>query len=125
MASVRYLVTDVDRAVAFYTQHLGFTLEEQAGSAFAQVTRGDLTLWLSGPSSSGARPLPDGRRQEPGGSNRFVIVVDNLQSMVAEMRQAGLRFRTDIVTGPGGTQIQLEDPDGNPVELFEPGGSHR
>lgn len=120
MAVIRYLVKDVDRAVAFYTHHLGFTLDQQSGSAFARVTNGDLTLWLSGPQSSGARPLPDGRRQEPGGWNRLVLVVTDLPSRVAMMKQAGLRFRNDIVVGPGGRQIQLEDPDGNPIELFEP-----
>lgn len=120
MARIRYLVSDVDRAIAFYTQHLGFKLEQQAGPAFASVSRGDLTLLLSGPLSSGHRPLPEGRRQEPGGWNRIVLNVSDLASRVATLRQAGLRFRSDIVTGPGGKQIQLEDPDGNPVELFEP-----
>ena len=120
MAVVRYMVTDVDRAVAFYTQHLGFTVDQQMGPAFASVSHGDLTLWLSGPRSSGARPLPDGRRQEPGGSNRLVIVVRDLPTRVAELRGTGLRFRNEIVTGPGGRQIQVEDPDGNPIEIFEP-----
>ena len=119
MATIRYLVNDVGRAIAFYTQHLGFTLERQAGPV-GIISKGDLTLWLSGPESSGARTLPDGRRQEPGGWNRLVLEVDNLPSRVATMKQAGLRFRNEIVTGPGGQQIQLEDPDGNPVELFEP-----
>ena len=119
MATIRYLVNDVDRAIAFYTQHLGFTLEKQAGPV-GIISKDDLTLWLSGPESSGARPLPDGHRQEPGGWNRLVLEVDNLSSRVATMKQAGLRFRNEIVTGPGGQQIQLEDPDGNPVELFEP-----
>jgi glyoxylase I family protein len=121
MARIRYLVNDVDRAITFYTQHLGFRLEQQAGSAFASISRGDLTLLLSGPQSSGHRPLPDGRRQEPGGWNRIVLNVDDLASRVATLRQAGLHFRSDIITGPGGRQIQIEDPDGNPVELFEPG----
>ena len=120
MPAVRYLVKDVDRAVAFYTQHLGFKLDQQSGTAFAIISNGDLTLWLSGPQSSGARPLPDGRRQEPGGWNRFVVIVAELPSRVATMKLAGLQFRSDIVSGPGGRQIQLEDPDGNPVELFEP-----
>lgn len=120
MARVRYLVEDVSRSVAFYTQHLGFTLEHQAGAAFASVSKGDLTLLLSGPQSSGHRPLPDGRRQQPGGWNRIVLNVDDLAAHVSALKQAGLRFRSDIVTGPGGKQIQLEDPDGNPVELFEP-----
>jgi glyoxylase I family protein len=119
-AGIRYLVKDVDRSVAFYTEHLGFKLEQQAGPAFASVTNGSLTLWLSGPKSSGARPLPDGRRQEPGGWNRLVLEVDDLPSRVATMKKAGLHFRNEIETGPGGKQIQLEDPEGNPVELFEP-----
>ncbi len=122
MARIRYLVNDVDRAIAFYTQHLGFTLEHQADPAFASISHGDLTLLLSGPQSSGHRHLPDGRRQEPGGWNRIVLNVDDLASSVATLRQAGLHFRSDIVTGPGGKQIQIEDPDGNPVELFEPAG---
>ena len=120
MARVRYLISDVDRSIAFYTKHLGFKLEQQSGPAFASVVKGDLTLLLSGPQSSGHRPLSDGRRQEPGGWNRVVLNVDNLVSHVATLKQAGLHFRSEIVTGPGGKQIQLEDPDGNPVELFEP-----
>ena len=118
MAVVRYLVADVDAAIAFYTRHLGFTLERQMGAAFAIVSLDDLSLWLSGPQSSAARPMPDGRRPEPGGWNRFVVEVDDLEAKVAELRQAGLSFRNDIVTGPGGKQIVLEDDDGNPVELF-------
>ena len=120
MARVRYLVSDVDRSIAFYTKHLGFKLEQQAGAAFASVARSDLTLLLSGPQSSGHRPLPDGRTQEPGGWNRIVINVNDLASRVTALKQAGLHFRSDIITGPGGKQIQLEDPDGNPIELFEP-----
>src|SRR5437667_4790733 len=119
MASIRYLVGDVDRAVAFYTQRLGFTLKQQMGPAFAYVSRDDLTLWLSGPQSSAARPMPDGRRPEPGGWNRLVVEVEDLVSRVVEMKHAGLRFRNDVVVGPGGKQILLEDPDGNLVELFE------
>jgi glyoxylase I family protein len=119
-AGVRYLVKDVDRSVAFYTKHLDFELEQQAGQAFASVSNGGLILKLSGPKSSGARPLPDGRAQEPGGWNRVVLEVDDLSSRVAAMRRAGFHFRTEIEIGPGGKQIQLEDPDGNPVELFEP-----
>ncbi len=120
MATVRYLVADVDRAIAFYTTHLGFTLETQMGSAFALVAHGDLRLWLSGPKSSAARPMPDGRAPEPGGWNRLVIETDDLAARVATMRAAGLSFRNDIVTGPGGKQILLEDDSGNPIELFEP-----
>jgi catechol 2,3-dioxygenase-like lactoylglutathione lyase family enzyme len=122
MAVVRYLVADVDAAIAFYTRHLGFTLEQQMGPAFAIVSCDDLSLWLSGPQSSAARPMPDGRRPEPGGWNRLVVEVDDLEARVAELRQAGLSFRNEIVTGPGGTQIVLEDGDGNPLELFETRG---
>jgi catechol 2,3-dioxygenase-like lactoylglutathione lyase family enzyme len=120
MAVVRYLVDDVDAAVAFYTGHLGFTLEQQMGPAFALVSRDDLTLWLSGPQSSAARPMPDGSRPEPGGWNRLVLEVDDLESEVERLQQAGLGFRNEIVMGPGGKQILLEDSAGNPVELFEP-----
>jgi catechol 2,3-dioxygenase-like lactoylglutathione lyase family enzyme len=120
MASIRYLVKDVDRSIAFYTGQLGFKLVQQAGPAFASVSRDDLTLWLSGPQSSGARPMPDGRRPEPGGWNRLVLNVKDLPSRVAELKQKGVHFRNEIVVGPGGRQILVEDPDGNPVELFEP-----
>jgi len=120
VASIRYLVSDVDRAIAFYTQRLGFRLKQQMGPAFAQVSRDDLTLWLSGPQSSAARPMADGRRPEPGGWNRLVLEVKDLPLRVAEMKQAGLHFRNEIVVGPGGKQILAEDPDGNPIELFEP-----
>ncbi len=119
-AGVRYQVKDVDRSVAFYTQHLGFKLVQQSGPAFASVSNGNLTLWLSGPKSSGSRLMPDGRPQEPGGWNRLALEVDDLPSCVEAMKKAGLRFRNEIETGPGGSQIQLEDPDGNPVELFQP-----
>jgi len=118
--AVRYLVDDVERAVAFYVEHLGFTLAEQMGTAFARVERDDLTLWLSGPASSAARPMPDGRQPVAGGWNRFVIEVDDLPAQVANMTAAGVRFRNAIVSGPGGKQILAEDPDGNPIELFEP-----
>jgi glyoxylase I family protein len=118
--AVRYQVRDVDRSAAFYTQQLGFKLEQQSAPAFARVSNGNLVLWLSGPTSSGSRPMPDGRTQEAGGWNRLVLEVDGLPSRVAAMKQAGLRFRNEIEVGPGGKQIQLEDPDGNPVELFEP-----
>jgi catechol 2,3-dioxygenase-like lactoylglutathione lyase family enzyme len=118
--NVRYMVDDVDAAVAFYTTHLGFTLLSSASPAFADVTRGDLRLLLSGPTSSAGRPMPDGRRPAPGGWNRIHLVVDNLALEVERLRSAGLKFRNDIVTGPGGSQILLEDPAGNPVELFQP-----
>jgi catechol 2,3-dioxygenase-like lactoylglutathione lyase family enzyme len=120
VAAVRYLVDDVDAAVAFYTRHLGFALEEQMGSAFALVTRDDLTLWLSGPQSSAARPMPDGRQPEPGGWNRLVLTVDDLDAAVEDLRAAGVRFRNEIVRGPGGKQIVLDDSAGNAVELFQP-----
>jgi glyoxylase I family protein len=118
--AVRYQVKDVQRSVAFYTRHLGFIKAEGPSSpAFAGVVNGSLTLWLSGPGSSGSRPMPDGRAQAPGGWNRFVLEVDDLPARMAELKAAGLRFRNEIVSGPGGKQIQVEDPDGNPVELFE------
>jgi catechol 2,3-dioxygenase-like lactoylglutathione lyase family enzyme len=122
MAIVRYLVDEVDTAIAFYVDHLGFDFEQKMGPAFAIVTRGDLALWLSGPQSSAARPMPDGSPPEPGGWNRFVIVVDDLEATVERLRRAELRFRNEIVSGPGGKQILLEDSAGNAVELFEPAG---
>jgi catechol 2,3-dioxygenase-like lactoylglutathione lyase family enzyme len=112
-------VDDVDRAIAFYTEHLGFSVERRMGPAFAILSLGDLAFWVSGPASSAARPMPDGRRPEPGGWNRLVIEVDDLPAKVTRLQTAGLRFRNDVVTGPGGRQIVLEDPAGNPVELFE------
>ena len=117
---VRYQVGDVTRAVAFYTSHLGFTLEHQQLPAFANISLGDLHLLLSGPGASGSRPLPDGERQQPGGSNRVVLHVAELPTYIARLRNAGLHFRNEMEVGPGGRQIQLEDPDGNAVELFEP-----
>ena len=120
MAVVRYLVDDVDAAVAFYTDNLGFTLQQQMGPAFAIVSRDDLSLWLSGPQSSAARAMPDGRRPEPGGWNRVVLEVDDLEATVEELKRGGLSFRNEIVTGPGGKQILCEDPAGNVVELFQP-----
>jgi glyoxylase I family protein len=120
MAAIRYLVKDVERSINFYTEHLGFKLDHRAGPAFASVSKGDLILRLSGPGSSGARPMPDGRLQEPGGWNRIVVEIDDLPARVAAMKQKGLRFRNQIESGPGGKQIQLEDPDGNPIELFQP-----
>ena len=120
MAAVRYLVRDVDRSIAFYTGRLGFKLDLRAAPAFASVSKGDLVLRLSGPGSSGARPMPDGRPQEPGGWNRIVVEVSDLAGTIAELRKAGARFRNEMESGPGGKQIQLEDPDGNAIELFEP-----
>jgi glyoxylase I family protein len=118
--AVRYQVKDAKKSAEFYTKHLGFKVEIEAGATFAAVSNGGLKLLLSGPKSSGARTLPDGRKQEPGGWNRIVLEVDELPSRVAELKKAGLRFRNEIEVGPGGKQIQLEDPDGNPIELFEP-----
>ena len=116
----RYLVNDVEGAIAFYTEQLGLSLDRKMGPAFALVSRGDLTLWLSGPQSSAARPMPDGRRPEPGGWNRIVLVVENIEAKTEELKRAGVSFRNEVVTGPGGKQILLEDPAGNAVELFEP-----
>ena len=117
---VRYLTRDVNRAVTFYTEQLGCELEHQQGAAFAAVSCGGIDLLLSGVESSGAQPMPDGQQQQPGGWNRLVLAVDDLAAVVAALRETGVRFRSDIITGPGGKQIQLLDPDGNPVELFEP-----
>jgi len=120
---VRYLVKDVARSVAFYTEHLGFSVKHQHLPAFANVALGDVDILLSGPEASGSRPLPGGRPQEPGGSNRIVLRVSDLQQCIATLKSAGLRFRNEMETGPGGKQIQIEDPDGNPIELFEPARS--
>jgi len=120
MAAVRYMVSDVDAAVAFYVERLGFELDRNYAPAMAIVRRGPMSLWLAGPASSAGRPMPDGRTPEPGGWNRFVVEVSDLAARVAELRAAGVRFRNDIVVGPGGKQIVAEDPSGNPVELFEP-----
>ena len=117
---VRYLVDDVDAATNFYLTHLGFTEAENWGAPFRLLARGELRLWVSGPGSSAARPMPDGAQPTPGGWNRFVIEVDDIESEVARLRDAGVRCRNDIVTGPGGQQIMIEDPSGNPVELFQP-----
>jgi len=122
VAVIRYLVSDVDAAVAFYTSILGFALVEKWGPPFAMVRRGDLTLWLSGPRSSASRPLADGFNPAPGGWNRLVLETDDLVSLVEKLRQSGARFRSEIVSGPGGKQILVDDPSGNPVELFESSG---
>jgi glyoxylase I family protein len=119
-ATVRYQVSDVGRSIAFYTEHLGFAVEMRAGDAFAAIQRGPLRLLLSGPGSSGSRPMPDGRAQSPGGWNRIVLDVDDLDARIATLRAAGVVFRNAIETGPGGRQVQIEDPDGNPIELHEP-----
>jgi catechol 2,3-dioxygenase-like lactoylglutathione lyase family enzyme len=117
------MVDDVDDAVAFYTTHFGFSVRSNAAPAFADVVRGNLRLLLSGPKSSAGRPMPDGRTPEPGGWNRIHFIVDDIAAEVDRMRDAGLRFRNDIVSGPGGKQILLEDPAGNPIELFQPAGA--
>jgi catechol 2,3-dioxygenase-like lactoylglutathione lyase family enzyme len=119
--NVRYMVDDVAAAVAFYTTHLDFILHSSAAPAFADVTRGDLRLLLSGKTSSAGRPMPDGRQPAPGGWNRIQLIVGDLTAEVERLRAAGVRFRNDIVTGPGGAQILLEDPSGNLIELFKPG----
>ena len=116
----RYQVTDVARSVAFYTTHLGFKLVHQQLPAFANVSLGNGDMLLSGPGASGSRPMPDGHKQEPGGWNRVVIRVTDLPAFIDVLEQAGLHFRNKMETGPGGKQIQIEDPDGNPIELFEP-----
>jgi catechol 2,3-dioxygenase-like lactoylglutathione lyase family enzyme len=120
MASVRYMVDDVEAAIDFYTTHLGFTLLSSWGSAFADVTRGPLRLLLSGPACSAGRPRPDGTKPGPGGWNRIHLIVDDLAAEVERLRAEGIRFRNDIVSGPGGLQILLDDPSGNPIELFQP-----
>ena len=123
LVSVRYMVDDVDQAIDFYTRHLGFELGHDASPAFAEVIRGRLRLLLAGPKSSAGRPMPDGRKPEPGGWNRIHFIVDDIAAEVERLRSAGLQFRNDIVSGPGGQQILLEDPSGNPIELFQPAAS--
>lgn len=117
--TVRYQVGDIDRSIAFYTERLAFRLGMKTGTVFADVVRGNLRLILSGPGSSGSRPMPDGRRQEPGGWNRILLTVDDLAGEIRRLEQAGVRFRNQTEEGPGGKQILLEDPDGNPIELHE------
>jgi glyoxylase I family protein len=117
---VRYQVKDVQRAIAFYTQTLGFHLDMQNLPAFGQVSIGGLKLILSGPGASGSRPMPNGHQQEPGGWNRIVLQVQDLSARIGALKETGVRFRNEMEVGPGGKQIQIEDPDGNPVELFEP-----
>ncbi|MCD6016170.1 MAG: Glyoxalase/bleomycin resistance protein/dioxygenase [Solirubrobacterales bacterium] len=120
LVSVRYMVDDVDTAVDFYTRHIDFELRSSAAPAFADVVRGRLRLLLAGPTSSAGRPMPDGRTPGPGGWNRIHLIVDDIAGEVERLRAAGLTFRNDIVTGPGGQQILLDDPSGNPIELFQP-----
>jgi len=119
---VRYQVKDVGRSLDFYTQKLGFKLDHKRPPAFAQVSSGNLKLILSGPGASGSRPMPDGQAQQPGGWNRVILQVADLPSRIEALEKAGLHFRNRMETGPGGKQILLEDPDGNPIELFEPAG---
>ena len=123
LVSVRYMVDDVDRAIDFYTRHFDFEVGHNASPAFAEVIRGKLRLLLAGPTSSAGRPMPDGRRPEPGGWNRIHFVVDDIAAEVERLGSAGLQFRNDIVSGPGGQQILLDDPSGNPIELFQPAGA--
>jgi catechol 2,3-dioxygenase-like lactoylglutathione lyase family enzyme len=120
--NVRYMVDDVDEAIAFYTELLGFELLSSASPAFADVRRGNLRLLLAGPTSSAGRPMPDGTKPEPGGWNRIHFIVDDIDTEVARLRDGGARFRNDVVEGPGGKQILLEDPSDNVVELFQPAG---
>jgi catechol 2,3-dioxygenase-like lactoylglutathione lyase family enzyme len=120
MVNVRYMVDDVQVAIGFYTSHLGFTLRSSAAPAFADVTRGNLRLLLAGPASSAGRAMPDGRKPGPGGWNRIHLIVPDIDTEVDRLRADGVSFRNDIVTGPGGKQILIEDPAGNVVELFEP-----
>jgi glyoxylase I family protein len=117
---IRYQVKDVARSVAFYTHHFGFTLEHQQLPAFASVSLGDARILLSGPGASGSRPMPNGQPQEPGGWNRIVLKVADLSGFIGDLKSTGLHFRNEMESGPGGRQIQIEDPDGNPIELFEP-----
>ncbi len=123
LVSVRYIVDDVDAAIDFYTEHFGFTVLSSKPPAFADVVRGRLRLLLSGPASSAGRPMPDGRSPEPGGWNRIHLIVVDIATDVERLRAAGLSFRNEIVSGPGGQQILIDDPSGNPIELFQPAGT--
>jgi catechol 2,3-dioxygenase-like lactoylglutathione lyase family enzyme len=123
LVSVRYMVDDVEESIDFYTRHFGFAVRSSAAPAFADVVRGNLRLLLSGPTSSAGRPMPDGRKPASGGWNRVHFIVDDIATEVNRLRSAGVSFRNDIVSGPGGRQILLEDPSGNPIELFQPAGA--
>jgi catechol 2,3-dioxygenase-like lactoylglutathione lyase family enzyme len=123
LVNVRYMVDDVEESIDFYTTHFGFMLRSSGAPAFADVVRGNLRLLLSGPKSSAGRPMPDGRTPGPGGWNRIHFIVEDLAAEVERLRAAGLTFRNDIISGPGGQQILLEDPSGNPIELFQPAGA--
>ena len=120
MATVRYIVEDVDKSLEFYTGTLGFTLEQRMGPPFALISKGDLRVWLSGPGTSARRPMPDGREPQPGGWNRLVIEVADIALTVAKLAEAGATFRNEIISGPGGQQVLCDDPSGNPVEIFQP-----
>lgn len=120
MAQVHHIVNDVDDAIAFYREHLGFVLEQQYGPAMAILSHGDLKLWLAGPPASASKPMPDGAQPEPGGWNRIVVTVAALDEAAVNLRSAGVTFRNDIISGPGGRQILCQDSSGNPIELFEP-----
>ncbi len=122
VVNIRYMVDDVEAAIAFYTTHFGFAVRSNAAPAFADIVRGPLRLLLSGPKSSAGRPMPDGRQPGPGGWNRIHFIVEDIEAEVARLRAAGVRFRNDIISGPGGKQILLDDPSGNPIELFQPAG---
>jgi catechol 2,3-dioxygenase-like lactoylglutathione lyase family enzyme len=120
MAVIRYLVDDADASAAFYVETLGFELAQRMGPAFTMVKRGDLTLWLSGPETSAARPMPNGDQPVPGGWNRLVLEVDDIDATVESLRAANATFRNEPITGPGGRQVLVEDPSGNPIEIFQP-----
>ena len=123
LVNVRYMVDDVEAAVDFYTTHFGFIVRSDFAPAFADVVRGNLRLLLSGPASSAGRPMPDGRTPEPGGWNRIHFIVEDIAAEAERLRDAGVKFRNDIVSGPGGQQILAEDPAGNPIEIFQPAGT--
>jgi catechol 2,3-dioxygenase-like lactoylglutathione lyase family enzyme len=120
LVSVRYLVDDVEASLDFYTSNFGFSVLSSAVPAFADVVRGHLRLLLSGPASSAARPMPDGRQPQAGGWNRIHLIVDDIDAEVERLREAGVAFRNDVISGPGGRQVVLDDPSGNPIELFQP-----
>ena len=123
LVNVRYMANDVQASIDFYTQHFGFQLRSSAAPAFADVVGGRLRLLLAGPKSSAGRPMPDGRKPAPGGWNRIHFVVEDINDEVARLRDAGVPFRNEVVTGPGGQQILIDDPSGNPIELFQPAGN--
>ncbi|MCZ6887946.1 MAG: VOC family protein [Gammaproteobacteria bacterium] len=121
MATVRYIVNDVEAAIAFYTGLLGFELKQQFGPAMGILAKDDLVLWVAGPPASAQRPMPDGSQPAPGGWNRIVVQVEDIAATVATLTEAGVHFRNEIISGPGGQQILLEDPSGNAIEVFQPG----